>query len=83
MFQACGVISVPLGEADGASLKNFAICKRDNASAIELLVPGICLKLTVELCFAAMKNNFRTRDIILGHLDVPDCHISVTVWLSQ
>jgi len=67
MFQACRGISVPLGEVDGVSMKNFAICKQDNASAIDLLVQGICLTLTVKLCFAAMKNNFLMSDIIFGH----------------
>jgi len=45
MFQACDGISVPLGEADRVSWTNLAILKRNNASAIELLVPGICLRL--------------------------------------
>ena len=75
--------SVPLGEVDRENWKNLAICKRDNASMIDLLVPGICLTLPVKLCFAAMKNNFHTGDIIFGHLDVPDCHISMAAWLSQ
>ena len=45
--------------AQGANAWNLGICARDNASAITLEEPRICLIRTEQLLFATVKNKQR------------------------
>ena len=67
------------GAARGANAWNLGICARDNASAITLEEPGMCLIMTVKLLFAAIKNKQRTSANRLGQRAEPCCHTSTTL----
>ena len=66
-----GVV-VGLSSALGIKSLNRAIWKRDRASAVGLLIPGMCLKATLKPFFAAVRNKALIRDMIVGAGDVPD-----------
>ena len=57
---------VGCGAARVANAWNLGICARDNASAITLEEPGMCLIMTIKLLLTAVKNKQRTSAIRLG-----------------
>ena len=65
-------VEVGLSSAVGIKSLNRAIWKRDRASAVGLLIPGMCLKATLNPFFAAVRNRALISDIIVGAGDVPD-----------
>jgi len=72
-----------IGLAVGASLLKQLSWKWDMASAISLVIPGICWIQMLILRCASQNYNSLTKTTISGDLVVSFFQTSTTVWLSQ
>lgn len=75
-------VGVGSSSAFGIRCLNRGIWNRDIASAIGLVIPGICLNATLNPFLAAVRNRGLIRDIIVGAGDVPEDQTWVIDWLS-
>ena len=67
----------------GAREKKREIWLRDSASAMQFSLPGRCLRATLKLCCAAIKNSFLSSSIIPGCLEDWLLHACTMGRLSQ
>lgn len=80
------LIYVPEGHCwfgNGTSWQNFANCRQDKQSAMELSLPVMWETRGWKLWDAALKKMEQTRCMVRGSQDVPEAQISTTSWLSH
>lgn len=69
-------VAVGLGSACGARAKKGVNWHLESASAMALCCPDTCLKITVKLCRAAVRNSILSSNTTHGSLDDLPCQAS-------